>query len=122
MKKLILIFTVSLMAACIGPQRDRCGNSIYDTACRKCETLVPVYPPFANEQGMIALQNPTTRQIVRCYATDTEPAEFCAKYFESKSYVRLRDIPYKTANYDFPKKSDPYPTRRWRNYERTPRW
>jgi len=36
-------------------------------------------------------------------------------------YVRLRDIPYKSANYDF-LKTDTYPTRRWRDGETTPRW
>jgi len=70
---------------------------------------------------MITLQNPTTKQIVRCYATDDQPAEYCAKYFESLNFVRIRDIPYKTADHDFLTK-DTFPTRRWRDNEQTPRW
>ena len=38
-----------------------------------------------------------------------------------KGYVRLREIPYKPADYDF-LKTDTYPTRRWRGGELTPRW
>ena len=124
MKKLILTITLTLTIAACNSSKcyEKCDpNAVYKYGCRQCETLVPIYQPFGNEQGMIALQNPTSKQIVRCYATDTEPAEYCAKYFESQNYVRFRDIPYKTANYDFMKK-DTYPTRRWRNYERTPRW
>lgn len=76
---------------------------------------------YANEETQINLQQPFTRVIVKCYSTKYEPAETCAKLFESKGYVRFEDIPYKTANYDFPK-TGTYPTRRWRPGEITPRW
>ncbi len=76
---------------------------------------------YANEETQINLQQPFTRVIVKCYSTKYEPAETCARFFESKGYVRFGDIPYKTANYDF-LKSGNYPTRRWRPGEITPRW
>ena len=75
--------------------------------------------PDAQEE--IGLQNLRDRTIVRCYGNNENSAEDCAKYFEQKGYVRFKDIPYKTANYDF-LKVDTYPTRRWRDSETTPRW
>ncbi len=72
-------------------------------------------------QEEIGLQNLRDRTIVRCYGNNENSAEDCARYFEQKGYVRFRDIPYKTANYDF-LKVDTYPTRRWRDSETTPRW
>lgn len=76
---------------------------------------------YANEETEISLLQPFTRVIVRCYSTKYEPAETCAQFFEEKGYVRFRNIPYKTANYDFLKTNE-YPTRRWRPGEITPRW
>lgn len=77
----------------------------------------------AVEETEIGLQNVRDRTIVRCYGSGdgAGSAEECARYFEQKGYVRFRDIPYKTANYDF-LKVDTYPTRRWRDSEATPRW
>lgn len=72
-------------------------------------------------QDSIGLQNLRSREIVHCYANSHYSAEDCAKYFESQGYTRMRDIPYKTAKYDF-LTVDTYPTRRWRNGELTPRW
>ena len=43
------------------------------------------------------------------------------RFYEKNNYVRLTDIPYKVAKYDRLTK-DTFPTRRWRNGERTPRW
>ena len=76
---------------------------------------------YGNDQPYITLQQPTTRVIATCYRSEDVSAEACAKIFESKGYVRLRNIPYKTADYDF-LKTDTYPTRRWRGNEDTPRW
>ena len=76
---------------------------------------------YANEETEISLLQPFTRVIVRCYSTQYEPAETCAQFFEAKGYERFRNIPYKTAKYDFLKGND-YPTRRWRPGEITPRW
>jgi hypothetical protein len=69
----------------------------------------------------IYLQEPFSRVVAHCYASAEYAAEACAKMFEQKGYVRFRNIPYKTARYDFLTK-DTYPTRRWRENERTPRW
>ena len=69
----------------------------------------------------IYLQEPFSRVVAHCYASAEYAAEACAKMFEQRGYVRFSNIPYKTARYDFLTK-DTYPTRRWRENERTPRW
>lgn len=76
---------------------------------------------YGNDQKQIILQHPTSRIVATCYNSDAVSTEECAQIFEKKGYVRLRDIPSKTANYDF-LKTDTYPTRRWRDNEITPRW
>lgn len=87
------------------------------------ETPVEENPVSAywNDQEFIDLQNPHNRVVVHCQKTESASAELCAEFFEKRGYVRLRDIPYKTADYDF-LKTDTYPTRRWRENEATPRW
>lgn len=69
----------------------------------------------------VNLQNPNSRKIVRCYNNNVSSAEECARYFEQYGFIRFREIPYKTADYDF-LHVDTYPTRRWRDSELTPRW
>ena len=75
----------------------------------------------ASSCNSIGLQNPYSRTVVHCYNGNSLSAEDCARNFEKKGFVRFRDIPYKTANFDF-LKVDTYPTRRWRDSEITPRW
>lgn len=77
----------------------------------------------ANAAGSesVGLQDPHTRTVVYCYGNSNNSAEDCASYYESQGYVRMRDIPSKTANYDF-LTVDTFPTRRWRSGELTPRW
>ena len=111
MLKFKLIFTV-LLAVMLG--------SCTGWAEKKTDQLPP-QSLYVNEEDQINLQHPYTRVIVKCFATAREPAESCAGFFEAKGYVRFRDIPYKTANYDF-LKGGSYPTRRWRSGELTPRW
>jgi len=94
--------------------------------CDRCYTPEPkcVYEQHAsyvNDADYIVLQNLQSRVVVECYTSKRNPAEYCAQQFEQMGYVRLRDIPYKSANYDF-LKTDTYPTRRWRDGETTPRW
>lgn len=76
---------------------------------------------YVNDNCSIGLQNSFTREVVHCRNTFFTSAEECAQKYEAKGYTRFRDIPYKTANYDF-LKVDNYPTRRWRANELTPRW
>lgn len=75
----------------------------------------------SNAHNSINLQNPYTRKIARCYNNNISSAEECARYFEKYGFIRFREIPYKTANYDF-LHVDTFPTRRWRDSELTPRW
>lgn len=84
-------------------------------------SYIPASAGYANAQQKISLLNPMTRNIIHCYSTNSFPAEECARIYENKNYIRFRNIPYKTANYDFLTR-DTYPTRRWRMGERTPRW
>ncbi len=105
---IILLSSISILSAC----------SLFSG---KEKEQLPQHPIYANEENTISLINQTTKVIVRCYSNFFEPAETCARFFEEKNYTRFREIPYKTANYDF-LKSGSYPTRRWRNGERTPRW
>lgn len=91
---------------------------------QKTEKMLPIIPArtvYGNEQDTIVLQNLTSRVIATCQSTDDVSADACARVFESKGYVRITNIPYKTADYDF-LKTDTYPTRRWRGGEKTPRW
>ena len=97
-----------------------------ELTCDRCYTPKPkcVYEKhtsYANDADIVVLQNPQSRTIVECYTSERNPAEYCAEQFEKRGYVRLRDIPYKSAEYDF-LKTDTYPTRRWRDGEVTPRW
>lgn len=100
--------------------------SIFLTACSLPETpemfkIKPKKVEYANDAAYIILQQPTSRDIATCYKTEDVSADACARIFESKGYVRLRNIPYQSANYDF-LRTDTYPTRRWRGNELAPRW
>ena len=64
--------------------------------------LMPKRFSYANEETQINLQQPFTRVIVKCYSTKYEPAETCAKLFESKRDMSvLKIFLTKTANYRF---------------------
>ena len=90
-------------------------------------SLLTVFASLAHAQSafpkedIIGLQNLQSRNVVRCYGSDTSSAEDCARHYEEMGFVRFRDIPSKSAKYDF-LKVDTFPTRRWRNNESTPRW
>lgn len=89
---------------------------------RKPEVVKPQkFKQFVNDEQSIGLQNLNNRAVVRCYNSEVHSAEECAQFFEKNGYVRFKDIPYKTANFDF-LKVDTYPTRRWRPDELTSRW
>lgn len=110
--KLLGLGAALLLSACTG-------------ATHKNAPVTPIIrsvsDPFPNDQTVITLQNLDNRAIARCSDEGNHTAENCARYFEENGYIRLRDIPYKTANYDF-LKVDTYPTRRWRDSEITSRW
>ena len=108
-----LILTVFLSGCSKLPHFSTCSD---DMRCASAPSLMrptkPVPLPketYANDNGDIRLQNLKTRIIVVCRESFYETA------------VRLTDIPYKVAKYDRLTK-DTFPTRRWRNGERTPRW
>ena len=75
----------------------------------------------ASSEYYIGLQNTYTRTIVYCYNGNGYTAEDCATYYETQGYTRFRDIPSRSAKYDF-LTVDTYPTRRWRSGEHSPRW
>jgi len=72
-------------------------------------------------QNIILLQNKTNGDLACCRDTEFGTAEECAQALEKECYVRVQDIPYRTAKYDF-LTEDTYPTRRWRENETAPRW
>lgn len=115
--KLKIIAMLLLMTGC---------TTFNELTCDRCYTPKPkcVYEQhksYVNDADLIVLQNPQSRVVVECYTSERNSAEYCARQFEKRGYVRLSDIPYKSANYDF-LKTDTYPTRRWRDGEITPRW
>ena len=57
--------------------------------------------PVKIKETEVFLQEPYTRIIARCSASAEDAAFACAEKFEQKGYVRLKNIPYKTARYDF---------------------
>lgn len=85
------------------------------------QPAIPAKVSLANDGKDIYLQDLKTRMIVVCHESLYETAETCAQYFEQANYVRLKNIPVKVAKYDRLTK-DTFPTRRWRDGERTPRW
>ncbi len=113
-------FIVSLTAEPTLAKCDICNwRALFE---RKPEPQKPKkFKQYANDEKSIGLQNLNNRAVVRCYDSEVHSAEECAQFFESKGYVRFKNIPYKTANFDF-LKVDSYPTRRWRPDELTSRW
>lgn len=93
-----------------------CAYFKADTASAPEKTKLPTY-----QHKVIALENLTTRVIAYCYATPEFSAEECAAELEKQNYVRLTDIPRFTAA-DSALEEGSYPTRRWRENNRAPRW
>lgn len=90
--------------------------------CRSAQDKQPqTYYVLPYEAESVVLQNLKSRAVVYCYPSVDLSAEDCAKDFEQRGYVRLRDIPRFTAEDDI-LKADTYPTRRWRQGEKIPRW
>ena len=116
-KNMAVLLTLAVVSACA---------KFNEITCDRCYTPEPKcvleqHPSYVNDENLIVLQNLNSRVLVYCYTSERNPAEYCAQQFEKKGYVRLREIPYKPADYDF-LKTDTYPTRRWRGGELTPRW
>lgn len=74
-----------------------------------------------HEPSSIALENLKTRVIAYCRDSALFSAEECALDMEKRGFVRLTDIPKVTADKDF-LTTGTYPTRRWRETDRIPRW
>lgn len=73
------------------------------------------------EPSSIALENLQTRVVAYCHDSAVFSAEECALDLERRGFVRLTDIPKVTADKDF-LTTGTYPTRRWRETDRIPRW
>ncbi len=94
------------------------------TACMffKQETNEPVVHHLkAYQHDQIVLENLYTREIAYCKKTAEFSAEACASELEKKGFVKLTDIPKVTAADDF-LGTGAYPTRRWRENDKVPRW
>ena len=124
----ILITATLLLSACSlfnrwFPRTPPCSRAKYCYATQISRTSQTPQPLeiSQDDEHTISLLHPTSRTIVHCYTTPNILAEKCAQLFEKEGFVRFREIPYKTADFDFLKRGT-YPTRRWREGERTPRW
>ena len=88
--------------------------------------MMPVdrgYPEMPNNKyypNQVIMENLNTRVLAYCRGTEEE-IDMCVETLESSCYTRLRDVPYLTAKQDFLKRGT-YPTRRWREGEKVPRW
>lgn len=133
-QNLFLFFMTVLLCACAGTfsaqekseaQRaiaaNPCVNQFYTGPAADFNPSQDSQTYFPNDACAIALQNLETRELAYCYSNPDSTAESCAGFYEKQGFIRLREIPYKTANYDF-LKVDTYPTRRWRDAEITSRW
>ncbi len=128
MKKtaLLLIFILAACAYEQAPDRQRIKPSYKPVESNMggdsfIDSLLKPKVEYGNMEQMIEMQNPATRDVVFCIKDYSRSAEDCAEMFEKRGFVRLKEIPYKTANYDL-LRTDTYPTRRWRDGEITPRW
>ncbi len=74
-----------------------------------------------NMQPVILLQHQTSGKLACCRDTADVTAEECARVLEAQCFVRVQNLPYRPAKYDF-LTTDTYPTRRWRENEKAPRW
>jgi len=73
------------------------------------------------DEKVVVLENLTTRVVAYCYDKAPFSAEECAREMEQKGYVRLTDKPKFTADREVLTTGE-YPTRRWRETDRIPRW
>lgn len=89
--------------------------------CYSADNEIPAFEVVPYKEDMIVLQNLKTRVLAYCYSSPSYTAEYCAKEFEGKGFVRLTDVPRLPAEYDA-LKADTYPTRRWRKDNKIPRW
>ena len=93
-------------------------------ACKTPEEVVfdDIYIVEApQDEDVVSLQNLKTREIVHCRASLQHTSDECAKAFESMGYVRFKNIPTQAAEYDS-LRTNTYPSRRWREGEKNPRW
>lgn len=71
----------------------------------------------ANTGSAVVLQNPMTRELVRCDFADYN----CIGSYESQGYIQLRAAPHFAGYNDIPSDTD-YPPRRYRDNNNIPRW
>lgn len=69
----------------------------------------------------VRLQHPLYRTVIECYKEPFKSAERCAFEHEARGYVRLTDKTKMPASNDVLNHST-YPSRRWRETEKAPRW
>lgn len=109
-KLIVLGLVPVLLSAC----------SLFSTNESSAE-FVQIGNTVTGAQPVILLQHPTTGKLACCRDTEDVTAEECARALEEECFVRVQDLPYRPAEYDF-LTTDTYPTRRWRENEKAPRW
>lgn len=74
-----------------------------------------------SKEEVIGLENLRTRDVVYCHDSVQMSIDECVKYMENYGFVKLTDIPKFMADRNT-LTTGTYPTRRWRETDRIPRW
>lgn len=82
-----------------------------------------VYTSYYQENETISLQNPYSRDVVKCNAGSffSNTVNDCITNYESKGYIKLQDKVMMSAKYDL-LETNRYPERKWREKNFVPRW
>ena len=90
--KLIALGAASLLALCA------CSSTSADDESAK---VILLGNEPQNVQPVILLQHQTTGKLACCRDTGEVTAEDCARVLEAHCFVRVQDLPYRPAKYDF---------------------
>lgn len=105
--KLIALGAASLLALCA------CSSTSADDESAK---VILLGNEPQNVQPVILLQHQTTGKLACCRDTGEVTAEDCARVLEAHCFVRVQDLPYRPAKYDF-LTTDTYPPRPFSSLE-----
>ncbi len=94
------------------------GCADYDFV--QVEREFPSVPNNKYDVNQVTMENLNTRVLAFCRGSEQEIEE-CVATLEASCYRRISEIPQVAAKYDL-LKTGTYPTRRWREGEKVPRW
>lgn len=112
-------FKIAALSFLLLPLVAGCASSPID--CEEDAEVIVIADKPQNVQSVIFLVNQNTGELACCRDNEYTTAEACARALEKECYKRVEDIPYRNSKYD-DLKTGTYPTRRWRDGEKSPRW